>query len=743
MARRVGRVPTLAERRGDFSASTGALTNPFNQNRPFPDKQLPASMFNPLGLEVLKIIPLPNREGVNNFVSTGVSENNNHDLILKIDQLVGAKGNNLSFLFINGKGKGFNPYTANGALTDFGGDSDNLSRQVGIRYNHVFTPAFFNDLRVSYVRQVNDTIHRNQGRDFPIRGGSDDPLIKGFPRFNPRGYEPFGDNAAQPIYITVNNYQIYDSASWTRGRHTLRFGGEHIYTQFYQFFPNNARGTINILGRWTGQVAGDLLLGLLDSTNRLATPRKNYFLSSTSGAFLQDDFKVGQRLTLNLGLRYDLYLLPRDKFNILSNFSAELGRMVVAGEPGVPDSLVETDKNNFAPRFGFAWRLPKTEKTVLRGGYGIFYNVVTQNPVRQLLGNNPPFGRNVNLQRQVNNPNFLTLADPFPAGTPRDTAPSGVDATAPSGYLHQYNLTIGHELAKNMMLEVSYAGSRGLHLGRTWDINQPVFINPQQAVRPFPQFNSTIPYISFGSSSNYNALQITLQRRFRRGLSFRANFTYSKSIDDASTVGGIDGYGNGDVSGAQDSRNFNLERGLSAFDRRKVLTLDYVYELPFGRGKAWLNDGGALAAILGNWQFNGIARLLDGQPFTPQLAVFNAALGDASRPDRIGSGKLDNPTVERWFNLADFRIVPTGTGRFGTSGRNILTGPGRRQVDTSLLKNFVLRKEARLQFRFEVFNVLNTPNFLTPVVDVDVSNAATITRSLGGREMQLALKLIF
>ncbi len=762
---RIARVPTLEQRAGDFSSLLQGTTKIYlrdpaktgtcsaaNQTACFPGNIIPASRIHPLALKVLSLVPLPNRAGVNNFVTSQVEEQNSHEFLVKLDQKIG-QSSHLALNFISGHNRLLSPYGASN-LPGFALQPNRGNQLAGIRLTQVFSPAFTNEFRFGFSRSTANT---DWTSDDPalldavnLLSISKDPLLLGLPRYRITGFDTIGHHASYPTTIAVNGFHLFDALSLVKGKHSLRTGAEIIRTQFFQFFPNNARGDLAFLGRVTGGTAtpvpmADFLLGLPDNSSRLLDPRMSYLFYTSYGLFVQDDFKVAQQLTFNLGLRYDLYIPPTEKYNTLSNFVPELNRIVMAGDAGLPRSLMQTDKDNFAPRFGFAWRPLNSDKWVVRGGYGIFYTSTAQNPTRIFLSQNFPFSNSQSFQRSTTNPLAFTIADPFPAassGVIATTIPTGIAFDSPTSYMQNYNLAIERELWKQTALEVSYVGSRGAHLSRRYDINQQLRRSPTDIVRPFPQYSGAIQYIGFGSNSNYNGLQATLRRHFRGGFGYRANFVWSKAIDDSSWLVGAGGSSRGDTGVAQDSRNLKLERGLSGFNRPRAFTLDFSYLLPFGKGKKHFTAGLA-DTLFGGWQFNGIVRLYDGQPFTPGDSTFNFAAGEASRPDRIGSGKLDHPTVDRWFKVDDFVPVPTGSFRFGTSGRHILFGPARKQIDLSLMKNFALAREQLLQFRFEVFNAPNVANFFLPEKNVDVPAAGTITQASPGREIQFALKYIF
>jgi hypothetical protein len=748
---RLARVPTPADRAGDFSSLLQSTTRVYlkdpvltgtcsatSQAACFPGNIIPASRMHPSAVKLLKTVPSPNRTGANNFQTSQTASNNSSNFIGKLDQKLGEKVH-LALSYVGSISSSKNPYGASN-LPGFGLSGDGGNKLIGVRSTQVLTPTVANDFRFAYSRSssINDWERRDDADLWAAVNAlsiAKDAKYIGLPRVTVTGYDQIGHHASYPADITVNGFQYFDALSIVKGKHYVRMGAELQRTQYFQYYPNNARGTITFQGRVTGGTAtpvpmADFLLGLPDTSSRLMNPRNNYLFYWTLGAFFQDDYKVTRRFTLNLGLRYDLLAPPTEKFNFLSNFVPELNKVVVSGDPDLPPTLMRTDHNNLAPRLGFTWRPWDQERWVVRGGYGIFYTNSAQNGVRILLANNYPYSNSQNFSRSTSNPLAFTLSDPFPAsnlGVLATTIPNGVSPYSGTSYMQQYNFTIERQLGNTVAAELSYAGSRGIRLPRKYDANQQIRDDPRRIVRPFPQFNGAIQYVGFRSASTYHGLQTTLRSSFRRGFGFRANFVWSKSIDDTSGLTGT-----GSEGAAQDSRNLRLERGLSGFNRPRAFTLDFSYRLP--QGKFFLTRG---------WQANGIIRLYDGQPFTPGDSTYSFAQGEASRPDRIGSGKLDHPTVEKWFKVEDFVQVPTGSFRFGTSGRDILFGPPRKQVDLSLMKIFTLPREQKLQFRAEAFNAPNIPNFYLPVVNVDVSNAGTITRAQPGRELQFGLKYIF
>jgi hypothetical protein len=417
--------------------------------------------------------------------------------------------------------------------------------------------------------------------------------------------------------------------------------------------------------------------------------------------------------------------------------------------------------------------MPAKRTTVFRGGYGIFYTGHLLNPIKDSLMTGFPFSVNQTFSRLASDTSLVTLSNPFPdirATEGNSTNSNGYDPHPKLGYSQSYNLTIERELGAGMALEVAYVGSKGTHLGRRYDLNQPIRSRANyQANIAFPRPISginTINYYSFGSNSNFNAGQISLRRRARGGF-FRANYTFGKSIDDASQLNGGSA---GGFANALDSQNLRLERARSDFDRRHVVTGVFSMPLPFGRNqklfpavRGWRNG------IVGGWQLSGSATYYSGQALTVLSAGIDANLGESLRPNRLGSGVQEEiPGAGRrgvdypWFKLSDFEAVPRCAARdicesspngftpfaFGNAGRNILDGPIHHYVNMAMLKNFRFREGKNIQVRYEVFNILNHANFSLPDRDFNGIGGGLITavtdRGRGGpRVMQLALKFEF
>ena len=773
---RLARVPTELERQGDFSQTRDQagkviqLRDPLasgacdakDQTGCFPGNVIPASRFHPAAAKIAQYYPLPNRTGqVNNYLA-GANDQDTWDSFLgKIDHRLAEK-DNLSFRYMRRHNDTTDPF-AGSAIGTFPNKTDEAQSLGGITWIRLFSPVFINEFRTGFTR----TAHKERGAhlgenlagEFGISGTTTDPALVGFPRFTIRDLANLGDGNDTPIRFVVTNLQWADTVTLVHSRHTIRAGADILRSQFSQPANANFRGTFNFLGRWTNVPFADFLLGLLNNTSRKVGTVTSYLFSTTYGFFVQDDFRARSNLTLNLGLRYEIVKPPLEKYGRLANFVPELGKVIIADDQGVPDlgvkvadaglgdglgvardfglrrSLVYTPYKNFAPRFGFAWRPFGGTRMSVRGGYGIFWGGSVLNPIRTDLANTFPFSVSQSYTRNASQVNKLTLSTPFPGAGTLDgvTNTAGYQLHPPGQYVQSWNLTIEREIGRGTVLETGYVGSKGTHLGRRYNINQP-FRVPELRLsngnfpKPFQNLN-TIDYYSFASNSIYNAGILSIRKRFSSRFFYRISYIYSKSIDDASQITGAS---DGGYGGLQDARNRHGERGRSDWDTGHTVTMNYSYELPLGQGR--LRKG---------WQIAGTGRMYTGQPFTPQTSNAQLDQGEANRPDRIAKGRLDVRTPERWFDLSAFPALPLGAYRFGNSGRNVLDGPGFVEVNVSLIKRLPVRDRGDAQIRVEAFNVSNHTNFMLPNDSVNATNGGTITQAHPSRVVQVGLRYQF
>ncbi len=725
---------------------------------------------NALSTRLLGLFPAPNNPGArNNFVSVAPNRNDDNNFLVKMDHRFSERFN-LSGRYVFGQGSQFFPLTAGvgSPLAPYQTVVPTRVQLAGLNFSQVLTSRLINETRLGY--------NRFKQNFFPLDADFDPASIglitgaKGLPVITVSGYVFLGASSTVPRGRVSSGYQFVDNLTWTRGAHTLKTGGEYRRAPIASFNDVNSRGRINFADQLTpvGNLA-DFLAGIPSKANttilRGATRRDTF--TNGFGLFAQDDWKVSPHLTLNLGLRYEYLGVFSDKGNRLSNFIPSQGLVPVGGS-GLP-SLYRPDRNNFAPRLGFAYDLTGKGKTVIRGAYGVYYDTPSQDFfLVQAFDNNG--NGNIGVNPVPGLGTFLvtfTSTPPFGPGVPifgSATAPTpplslfAVDQNLRSPYVQSYNLNLQQSLGPGTVLQVSYVGSAGHKLFRTRDINQAKPGPPNRSVaerengRPFhaqfPQF-SFINYLEASANSNYNAFETYLRQRAWKGLTLYVAYTWSKSIDDAS---------NGLASGTrglafpQDSTNTRAERGLSAHDLRHRFTFNAVYDLNLlaDRLLNWpkrLTEG---------WQVSAIYTAASGLPITPFLSKDNSGTGEINdRPDRVGDPNSGGPrTAAAWFNTAAF--ATPAPGRFGNAGRNTIIGPGANIADFSLNKLTKITERVSLQFRSEFFNIFNHPNFSLPVVDLsspasfgtisstpDVAAGNPRLGDGGPRVIQFGLKLIF
>lgn len=734
----------------------------------------------PIALQILKFIPASNIPGTTEgYIATGVNRPDRNQYLAKFDYRFN-ENNNAYFRFARQRNNGYQAFpSARNFYPNFGRDALSRNDTYAVSDTHIFSPTIVNEARFGYFNQDTQNLGQNRDQDynalFGIQGVSPGAEFQGFPAIRIDGYSEFGDRPNDPFNYKLKTFQFFDSLSVNLGAHNLKFGVDLIRSNYVENDVRNLRGDFRFRGQNTNPANqtssgaysfADFLLGLPGTTSRQIGAIPADTTGTQYAFFVQDNWRVTNWLTLNLGVRYEYQTALNEATGRLANaiVSGNTATLVCpqevrdpatnavicvsAASVGLPETLVRPDKNNFGPRVGFALRPFKDDKTVIRGGAGIYYSLETFNPIRQQLAVQAPFLNRIDYSRNATNNLLLSLSNPFPGGTATAT-PRGMNPDYKQPEIYQFNLTLERELARDLVLEVGYVGSIGHFLGLRYNLNAPLPTGTVTGTTPvvFRRFQAqygtaTFQYQDQFGNSNYHALQTSLRRRSRNGLTLLASYTFSKSIDTGSST-------NQSTTGSQqfpqDIRNIlQTERGLSDFDRRHQFSGSVNYELPIGRGRAFFPDAdGFVNTLIGGWQLNTIVSILSGRPFTPQYSAADVA---SQRPDIIGDPYANIPAGLQ-FNPAAFRR-PTATGGevdlFGNAGRNILTGPNFRSVDLSLIKNFRLAEKTRLQFRAEAFNVFNTPNFQLPVFQLDAANVGQFYQtSTEAREFQFALKLLF
>lgn len=744
---RVTNVPTLAERNGDFSQSL--LPGPINlfTQQPFPDKKIPAQFLNPIGVRIAALWPLPNRAApFQNFVSSPTQRDRNDHFDVRINHTLAA-ASQLTARYSFTDRDLYEPFSgpAFAQVPGFGTNVPRRGQNAMLSETHVFSSRLLNEARVAYNRVASGAFHENQGRSVNQSVGlpevSRDPRDFGLSFISVLTFSPLGDEYNNPQHSVTSTYQFLDTATYTRGSHLLKTGFEFRANQQNGYRDVQSRGLLNFTGLLTQNPLADLLLGLPTVTGSARVDNHQHLRTKSYNFFVNDGWRVTPRLTLNAGVRYEYNTPAVDADDRANLYDPATKSLVRVGVNGIPRSGYASDRNNLAPRLGLAWTTGRSDNTVVRAGYGFYYDQSPLAPGEALFFNPPFYDFNLNITSAQS---FLTLFNPFPTSSlPRSALSFQRDLRTP--YLQHWNLSVQQQFGKNRLFEAAYVASKGTKLLTARDINQPRPSVQFPNLRPVPQFDD-ITMIESRANSTYHSLQLSFQQRLDAGLSLYGAYTWSKSLDNASAFFNSAG----DPNFPQDSYNVNAERGRSNFDLRHRLSVSYSYDFPFGRGRRWLGASGLVSALLGDWQTFGVFTAQTGRPFTVALQpeIENSNTGRATlgfgfndRPNLIGNPKLDNPTPERWFNTRAFVIPPFGS--FGNAGRNIVDGPGYVNLNFSLLKNIALTEALKLQFRAESFNLFNHPNFDLPDNFIGSPSFGSIRSAQSPRRIQFGLKLLF
>ncbi|MGZ8845380.1 MAG: TonB-dependent receptor domain-containing protein [Pyrinomonadaceae bacterium] len=753
---RVTNVPTLAERSGDFSASLfGVPTNPFT-GLPFAGGRIPDAFINPVGRNIAALYPAPNRnQPFANFVSSPVQKDRDDRFDVRVDHLLNSRSS-LAFRYSFGDRALFEPFGGAGlsVVPGYGNDVSRRGQNAMISETHVFSPRFVNDARFAFNRVASAVRQENQGTSVNRAVGmpelSANPRDFGLSFITVTGFSPLGHEGNNPQNSVTNTYQILDTATYSTGKHLLKFGGDVRFVQQNAFRDVQSRGLLQFSPflTLTNNALGDLLMGFPLLTGGARVDNGQHLRSTSLNFFLNDSFRVTNRLTLIGGLRYEYNSPPVDAFDRANIYDPPTGTLVPVGTGGVPRSGFNPDRNNFAPRVGLAWTLGDEGNTVVRAGYGVYYDQSPLAPGEALYFNAPYFDFNLFFPL----PGLpLTVNNPFPAFFPFALPDSAlaIQRDLKTSYMQHWSASVQQQLGRSRVLEVAYVGSKGTGLLSARDINQPppgVLPTGLPFVpRPNPRFDD-ITELESRASSRYDSLQVRFQQRLSAGLAVLGSYTLSKSTDDASNFFSSAG----DPNFPQDSNNPGAERGRSNFDVRNRLSLSYSYDLPLGKGQEHLADRGWLSTLLTGWQTFGILTWQTGRPFTVALLqeIDNSGTGRSTlgfgandRPNLVGNPNLSTRTPERWFNTAAFVFSPPGT--FGNAGRNIVDGPGYHTLNASLIKNTALTERLKLQLRAEAFNLFNHPNFNLPDNFLGSPTFGRISSARDPRHLQFGVKLLF
>ena len=790
-------VPSVNERGGDFSLlcpegfTGGFCNNPTNQlfnvlaNAPYPNNQVPQSQFNAISNNLLSFFPLPNA-GTNLFSTTQTLRNNTDQFGIKIDHYLDPH-DTLNFRYMFNQLSQTDPLSPGGAsVPGFPVGEDQRAQNFVSQETHTFSPTLVGVVRFSFLRNKFLFGEHEDHQSPSSLGFQYTPSLAvaaGPPFIQVNGYSTVGDPITGPRNTYEDVFDYSGSLSWVRGKHELKFGGGFQHQQinvlqgiatngFFVFAP------FPVTDAFASFLVGQpivFLQGIGDFSRGIR--------GNNSNLYAQDTYKITSRVTINAGLRYEVpepyteihnrqtLFEPGKKSQIMPNAPAGL---LYPGDPGVTGGLIPTDRKAFGPRFGVAWDPAGNGKLLVTSSYGIFYEpyYTGQGGPLQAAISAPPFLGTP----QVSLANF---ADPFnghpPApgtfSTPLTNLTLSPTLTLP--YAQDWDLNVQRSFGSDFLFEIGYVGTKGTHLPRFIEANPAVFVPGTANGQPISnssnadqrrlysgctladppsscKFSSTGEIASLANSS-YNALEASLRKRFSHGLSFLASYTWSKAIDDVSSFN-ITGSASKPVAGendlAQNPFNLGAERGLSLFDARHRFVGSYEWALPFwSRAQNWYQSA------LGGWQFSGIATLMSGTPFTVFDSNDVAAQGtapeitgfSAQRPDRVGNPNNGPRAVNDWLNARAFhRLDPTANaGQFGTEGRNVNVGPAYADWDFAALKNFKVTESKQIQFRSELFNILNRTNFRLPDSDISSPTFNHILAAEDPRQVQFALKFMY
>jgi outer membrane receptor protein involved in Fe transport len=773
-------VPTLAMRNGDFSA-VGPIfdplstrvdpTNPsgFVRDR-FAGDVIPAGRVDPAALRLLNLYPLPtNGNSANNFVYSPTRTQTDDSFDVRIDHRASTRD------LVFGR-YSFNNTTTNlpdalpivdgiapGGLlnTAFAGESKQKAQAAQVNWNRTFSANLLFEAKAGYLRYAADTLTSNYGINAAdqvgIPGINVDADSSGLPQITMPGFASLGDAGFIPLRNRNNTLRTLGSLIYVTGGHTLKVGGDYKTRRVTVVQSASARGAFAFDANFTNDPSGrtarsgnslaSFLLGYPASTTRnkyLVEP--SYRLPEWS-MYVQDDWRATDWLTLNLGVRYEYYSPLTEADNLIANVDLASGQIIVAGANGVSTTTnIKTDRNNIAPRLGFAATVDK--RTVVRGAYGISYSPPVMGSPLALR--NPPF---TSLYTVVATPfaplNRLSEGLPAAAATSvtqptGSLTPAALDLQMP--WVHQFNVTVQRELPKQMAVTASYVGVLSRDLVPQLDVNRPApGAGAVAARRPFVSVFPNVSNIAYSfnaGSARYHAMQLSLERRFAGGFGARAGYTWAHNIseipDPQFAFTSLPAAGGNPFPQMLDA--LKLETGNDNLDIRHRFTLNVNYELPFLK-----NASGAKGFLGRGWQINSIILLQSGVPFTVTNGTPRGNTGAADRPNQIADPELPSGdrTIARWFNTDAFAAQSQFT--LGNTGRNTLRAPGVQTMDLSIFKDFVPKTGVRVQFRAEAFNILNHANFAPPNSQFGTAAFGTISSTGNNlpRNVQLALKVLF
>jgi hypothetical protein len=761
-------VPTEEERQGNFSQAVQSVganqTAPVQlfypgTTTPIANNVIPASMISPIAQGLLQYIPLPNAPGlVNNYFYDSAVNANSDNVNGRVQRNITSKDRlayHLSFQDRNGQTVQAFGFTD---LTSGYGLSTDLS------WTHNFSPTLINTAQVTFNRNRNETTPyfaygQDVAAELGIAGTSTSAVNYGPPNLNFTNFASLSDSA--PVLTRNQGQTGSDNFLIVRGKHSVRLGFNYARNDLSSITDQNGRGTFNFSGISTSEITpgtglpvantgydlADFLLGLPQSSSIRYGDASTYFSQNVLTGYVNDDWKALSSLTFNVGLRYEYFSPFSEKYNQIANLDVAPNYSAVAvvtpGEVGpytglFPSGLVDPQYHHFSPRLGLAWKVPHLKKsTIVRSGYGIYYNTQAYQPITSRLAEQPPFA--VSDSVNTSPEDILTLAQGFVSTSPTDiTNTYAIAKNFKVPYAQTWTFSIQRDLWHGIVSEVNYLGTKGTHLDVETEPNEGPSANLTAAQRT--QLGDAVGFIYDTSAGNsiYNALNVRVQQRFRRGVSWIVNYSFSKSIDDSTTFGGV---GN---TVAENWLDLEGDRGLSSFDRRQVLTGSWVLTSPIGGQGSHFAPDSWTARLLREWQLSGSITAETGIPFTAR-ALGNEAI--LAQTNGVGSARaeatgLPVTSSTGFFDLGAF--VPPASGTFGDAGRNTIPGPDLISVNVSFGRSFQFgESRRRLELRFETTNALNQVNYNSINTVVNAINYGAPLATSGMRQSSIVLRFRF
>jgi hypothetical protein len=725
---RTGTVPTADQRKGVFGAS---IRDPLT-GQPFPNNTIPSSRIDPVAAAILEMVPMPNASGSSNFIRQPDITDDNDRFSGRLDLRASANDNffarysyNKRFRFVPGWFGGL----LDGSSTSAWGRNDLDSQSAVFGWTKIFGPAVVNEFRLAWAQGRSDGFQDPKGEDgmskIGFTGVPQENRTGGIIGVDVQGLIRMGSPNFMPKYQHTDQVQFIDSISWLRGQHQFKFGAEIMapMKNNYVDVPATRGDTVFRNNMFTGNALADFLLGYATSV-QLSNFHEVHQRQHAYSFYLQDDWRASDRLTLNLGLRHDFVTPQMDAENRLANFDPVAGELFYAADGSIEDrALVQPDRDNFGPRLGIVYKA--NAKTVVRGGYGIYYNLVERMGSEDQLALNPPGLRNISITAPGGSTTpALILRNGFPPNyldvsniNYRTLLLRTAQRDGESSMFHQLAVGLERQISTTFVASADLIGSIGRNITLLRNLNQPANGN---GVRPYPNFGA-IQYRDHAGESRYRGLDLSLEKRFSAGHSYRVSYTIGDQRDNTPEH----------LSAAsprpQNTNDLDAWEAPGDNDIRHRFVGSFIANLPLGQH-----------VIARDWLVAGILTAHTGRPFT----VTQGSLEGAGWvPDRVAETDGEK-TVDNWFNVSDFQVVPAGT--FGNAGRNVLRGPGWMTFDLSLQRRLVFTNTLAATLRYDVFNLTNHTNLGNPNADVTATSRATITSLAGDpRSMQFSVRLEF